>query len=80
MKKQTRRSVAKLLLIAFSIGVLEGHVQSDVQQSLAAGKITLTLNKKKLTLKKGKLINWRRKRHRQRRNFHGNHPGQKQYR
>lgn len=54
MNNQTRRSVAKLLLIAFSIGVLEGHVQSDVQQSLAAGKITLTLNKKKLTLKKGK--------------------------
>lgn len=52
MNNKIRRSAAKLLLIAFSIGVLECH--TNVQQSLAAGKITVTLNKKKLTLKKGK--------------------------
>lgn len=54
MNNKIRRSVAKLLLVVLSIGVLESHAQNDVQQSLAAKKVKVTLNKKKLTLKKGK--------------------------
>ena len=53
MNNKIRRTVAKLLLVVLSIGVLEGHAQNDVQQSLAAKKVKVTL-KKKLTLKKGK--------------------------
>lgn len=54
MNNKIRERAAKLLLIAFSISVLEGHVQTNVQQSLAAEKITVTLTKKTLSLKKGK--------------------------
>lgn len=54
MNRKIRRSVANLLLAALSIGVLEGHVQTNTRQSLAAGKVKVTLNKKKLSLEKGK--------------------------
>ncbi len=33
MNNKIRRTVAKLLLVVLSIGVLEGHAQNDVQQS-----------------------------------------------
>lgn len=53
MKNRIRKNMAKFLLVAFSIGMLDSHVQI-VPQSFAAGKVTVTLNKKKLSLKKGK--------------------------
>lgn len=54
MNSKVRRRVAKLLLGALSIGVLHGHVQTNVWQTSAAGKVKVKLNKKKLSLKKGK--------------------------
>ncbi len=53
MNNKVRRSVARLVLISLSVCVIGGHAQNDVRKSLAAKKVKLTLNKKKLTLKKG---------------------------
>ena len=53
MTKRLRENVAKMLLLALSACALGGYGQNNVQPSFAAKKVKVTLNKKKLTLKKG---------------------------